>query len=281
MSAIFQFSSPLRALLYPHLNKSLSCLSLSGLNEQFEHTLSGIDLDLVFDMYGNVQNRKYVTPSAPRLCVTEDCGSVSKRSTSFEGFPDSIGGRVDGVSDDFIVMADPHTHSICRDGGAGSEGGGSYVRFSDTGRRTTRYPGDISLLENGGRGQGRNKGSTEISGGPGDKVVARKRMMRTEKSIAALRDSLEKSASSKAIHAPATQMVLKAPAAVAVTPHQLYEYGRAIKAMRSIQEGIKSHKAWLYDADAGDAMIVSALTSPSPKYHTSTHRTVSYLHQTL
>jgi hypothetical protein len=40
------------------------------------------------------------------------------------------------------------------------------------------------------------------------------------------------------------------------TSHQLFEYNKAIKAIRSIQSGLDSHRPWLFDAAAADTKIV-------------------------
>jgi hypothetical protein len=40
------------------------------------------------------------------------------------------------------------------------------------------------------------------------------------------------------------------------TSHQLFEYNKAIRAIRSIQSGLDSHRPWLFDASATDMKIV-------------------------
>ena len=50
---------------------------------------------------------------------------------------------------------------------------------------------------------------------------------------------------------------LPPPRPVPITPHQIYEYNKAIKAIRSIRDGIRSRKSWLYDPDIGTQKIVS------------------------
>jgi hypothetical protein len=41
-----------------------------------------------------------------------------------------------------------------------------------------------------------------------------------------------------------------------ITSHQLFEYKKAIRAIRSIQSGLDSHRPWLFDAAAADTKIV-------------------------
>ena len=226
--------------------------------------MRGVDLDLTFDQYGNAIDRGRRRHYGNRYTEERENPFGSERRVPNAG---EIG------IDHHNRIHSPTTSHHERDISKGTAHG-AYYKVSDEGNMAVKYPSTSPPLVIQSRPKssdeetvalsarmviGRSQGTSRLSshrgtwGNEKDKDSGRDESSRPHSPNARAR---------AVVHlpfTPATPSPIHLPppsyASTPLTPHQTYEYDKAIAALRNIKELVRTHKPWLFDSDEGALKI--------------------------
>lgn len=191
---------------------------LTGLNEHFEQIIAEVDLDLAFDSHGNALDKALTHLDRSSSNNHANCLNECEKD-----------GTEDGEEMSYYRMSDEHV--------------------------AVRYPTESPPLASLNRPKSPYRvGQAKLRGSDTDRDKARHRQ--SNQGIVYYMDDRDSAASPQRRQQSSTPPPPAGTQRTRITSHQLFEYTKAIRAIRSIQSGLDSHRPWLFDPAAADTKIV-------------------------